>query len=140
MQQYLFLSHPDDWIVDQALQQFPDMDQNEIEALMVDVKRRREEHPFFVDHLGEKHSTEIVHSTTGTCFDLAFYTAQLSGSHLATDLGYRWKELQIHRNDTGVDVGLWQGFTKAFQGTQIRCLNNVPLEAAHKLRKEQRLF
>jgi hypothetical protein len=82
---------------------------------------------------------EFLHETTGANYEMAKLTAARSGSHLITDLRSRWKEIEIDRTESGVDLGNWTPFAKALLGVVLKHLENVPIAAALELRQEGRL-
>ena len=77
--------------------------------------------------------------TTGANLALAKLMANLSGSHLLTDLRPRWVEIELDRRAGQLQDSAWSSFSKAFLGLPFRYLNNVPLGTALELRKEDRL-
>ena len=70
---------------------------------------------------------------------MARFIASLTGAHLITDIPSRWKEIELDREEAGVSAVEWEPFGKAFQESDLKFLNDVPLTAALRLRKENRL-
>ena len=63
----------------------------------------------------------------------------LTNSHLVTSLRTRWKEIEIDRESAGIDLQGWSPFAKALHESDLKVLNAVPIEAAFRLREENRL-
>ena len=51
----------------------------------------------------------------------------------------RWREIELDRAKAKIDERKWSPFAKAFHNAPIKYLDNVPLESARLLRKEERL-
>lgn len=138
--QQIFLSIPDDYMRRELHKMDPSLDDEKIEAVIRHIQQQRDAHPYFVDSIrGNDLSTEFLQATTGASYEMAKYTAALSGSYIVTDMEVRWRELELDRSEAGIDSAQWSPFAKAFQGLTLSYLNNVPLEAALRLRKEERL-
>jgi hypothetical protein len=63
----------------------------------------------------------------------------ITNSHIVTDLRVRWKELELDRQAGRIDLEGWSPFAKTLQECDFKLLNNVPMQAALKLREEKRL-
>ncbi len=132
------LSHPDEWHV-KRYQQFPgEMPFPTIDDLLQFIRARRDSHPYYVDRLpGQK--AEILQQTSGANYELAKRICAITNSHLITDLKSRWKEIELDREEAGIDLAGWTPFAKALQNADLQILNHVSLNAALQLRKEKRL-
>ena len=115
----------------------PEISEDQIKAFLT---RQREEHPYLpLCPEGGRPKSEIIHWTTGTNYEMAKIIAQVSGSHLITDIPSRWKEIELDRAEANIDHGNWSPFAKAFQETKWKHLGNINLQAAFKLREQNRL-
>lgn len=76
---------------------------------------------------------------TGANYNIAMLTANLTDSYLVTDLYAKWKEIEIDRESANAKNKEWAPFAKAFQDLELKFLNNLSLEHAIILRKENRL-
>ena len=63
----------------------------------------------------------------------------MSNSHIVTTLRTRWKEVELDRESAGIDLQGWSPFAKALHESDLKLLNNVPINAALRLREEERL-
>lgn len=108
------------------------------EEFVAYIQRRRDRHPYFVDRLPGQHR-EFHHSSSGACYELAKRMCSLMNSHIVTDMRPRWKEVELDRDAAGIDIQAWSPFAKALQESDLKILNNVPLQAALTLREEHRL-
>jgi hypothetical protein len=102
------------------------------------IRQKRNEHPYFVD-VKDLGGEQLMHQTSGASYEIAKEICAISGSHLITDLRVRWKEIELDREKAGLDEARWSPFSKAFQGADLKILENVPLELSLKLRKDGRL-
>jgi hypothetical protein len=136
LKEYHFLGHSDTRVAEIAREAIPGISAEEISGLLDYVRRRRTEHPFLPETPG---SSQLLIFSTGANYELARRTALLSGSHLITDLPYRWKEIELDRQEARVDDRPWAPFAKALQNANLKHLENVDLSAALHLRKQDRL-
>src|SRR5436189_254408 len=70
---------------------------------------------------------------------MARIMADASGSHIITDIPFRWKEVELHRKDFGVEESEWEPFSKAVQELNWKRLEKVHLNDAFRLREAERL-
>jgi len=103
------------------------------------IERRRDEDPDFLEPLGGKDSGQLHMFSTGASYDIAMLTAGLTGSYLVTDIQSKWKEIEFDRESNNIVNKEWAPFAKAFQDIELKYLNNLSLEHALILRKEERL-
>jgi hypothetical protein len=133
------LGIPDSYIRSSLRDRHPEQTEAQIEAVIRHLDKMRAADPYFIHTVDEAAAGELLHLTTGMNYDMAKYTAIVAGAHLVTDLDVRWKELELDKQRGGFDPKRWSPFSKAFQGLPWRFLDNVPLEAAHRLRNQGRL-
>ena len=77
--------------------------------------------------------------TTGSNYEIAKLTAQITRSYLVTDLSVRWREIELDRESHSIENKIWSPFSKAIQNANLKYLNALRLEHALSLRKEGRL-
>lgn len=137
----LVLFPPDDYLLRQLDEMPGNLDDAQKQNFLRYVRQLREEHPYYVEpDKGSKEGYgQIQIMTTGSSYLEARLTAGLSGAYLVTDLASKWKEIEMDRAYAKVDPELWAPLAKAFQGVPFNYLNNVDLEAALRLRTEDRL-
>ena len=124
---------PDDYMADVLRQTCTEQ---EVQDFLKHMKKKREADPYYAGPAdGHMRHSELTRETTGANYEMAKRTALTTGSYLITDLAYRWKEIEIDRKGSHIDDGNWTPFAKAFHGTQLKCLDNVPLERALELRE-----
>jgi len=103
------------------------------------IQHQRDEDPDFLEPLGADGSGQLHMITTGTSYDIATITANITDSYLVTDVYSKWKEMEIDRKSANAINKEWSPFAKAFQNMELKYLNNLSLEHALKLRQENRL-
>lgn len=104
------------------------------------VQRQRDADPNFLEpaKFGEDNA-QIRMMSSGTSYDIAQLTAHLTGSYLITDLPSRWLEIKLDRKSHNAESAIWSPFAKALHESTLKYLNNVQLEHALALRKENHL-
>ncbi len=102
------------------------------------IERQRQSDPNFLATL-DKTSGQLLTMSSGTSYTIAMLTANLTDSYLVTDLYVKWKEIEIDRESANAKNKEWSPFAKAFQDLELKFLNNLSLEHALILRKENRL-
>jgi len=102
------------------------------------IERQREINPNFLEPL-DKTSGQLHMFSSGGNYNIAKLTANLTDSYLVTDLYVKWKEIEIDRESANAKNKEWTPFAKAFQDLELKFLNNLRLEHALILRKENRL-
>lgn len=139
---YYILNHSDEKLVEDYKKFRSDANPEEIRFFLHMIKQTRDSHPYYMEPIqtsdGERGS-EFISQTSGANYEMAKRTALLSGSHLITDIPSRWKEMEVDRAEASLTTNDWSPFAKAFQALEFKFLQNVPLEAALRLRKEDRL-
>jgi hypothetical protein len=139
-EEYYMLSHSNEAL----LQIFGDMihDANSpfsnAEQLIAFFERRRDEHPYFVRMLPGQNSELTMH-TSGASYEMGKRICALGDFHMITDFRSRWLELKLDFESVRGNLRNWSPFANAFEGTTLKVLDNVPLDAALKLRNENRL-
>jgi hypothetical protein len=138
---FAILHTPDDKLAENYQKAHPDESPDDLLAFLKEVHEQRESHPYFIpDSLGiGKNQGELTTFTSGGSYPIAKMVAGITGAHLITDIPSKWREIQIDRRDSGVELGRWTSFAKAFQAVDLPFLSSVPMEAALALRKEDRL-
>jgi len=102
------------------------------------INERRKTHPFYTDH-HKKKGSQFICESSGLCYEAAKRCCAKTNSHIVTTLPTRWKEVELdHEHATG-STGIWSPFAKALQGSDLKILDNVPIHAVLKLRREKRL-
>jgi hypothetical protein len=100
----------------------------------------RQEDPNFLEPLGPDSKTGQLHMiTTGSSYDIARLTANLTRSYLFTDLSVRWREIELDHASHSVENKIWAPFSKAMQNANLKYLNALRLEHTLILRMEGRL-
>lgn len=103
------------------------------------IHRMRASDPLVLEPSRKDSHSEFLQVFSGASYEMAKWTAALSGSHLITDIEARWAEIQVDRQDAGVKDDIWTPFAKAFTNVPFNYLNDVPVDVALRLRKEDRL-
>ena len=126
-----------DWhlrgVIEQAL---PQSSKDEVNDIIESFRTEREKHPFVLEPPQDGSFHDITQVSTGTSYEMAKWTASISGSHIVTDLPARWSEIELDYNTSGLEAKHWSPFAKALNGSDLRALNAVPLDAALRLREE----
>jgi len=110
------------------------------EGLLEHIRRQRAEDPDFLDVMpsGEENA-QVQMFSAGPAYNMASFTASITGSYLATDLTAKWKEIELDRSGRSALIDAWSPFAKAFQEAEFKYLNDVSSDDAFRLREEQRL-
>jgi hypothetical protein len=137
--EYFLLLHPDEYLKDFYFEANPGKSEKDLNLFLEYIKQKREQHPYYVESTDGKSCSEFHAWTTGTNYEMAKITSSLMGSHLITDLRSRWKEIEFDREALKVNDSPWSAFSKSFHGLDFKFLDNVPLDVALKLRKENKL-
>ena len=111
-----------------------------LEEFIAFIEEERRKDPDFLETFKSgKNTRQLISFSSGASYDIAKLTANLTGSYLITDIYSKWKEIEIDRESQNVESREWAPFAKAFQGLELKFLNNLNLEHALILRKEKRL-
>lgn len=111
-----------------------------LEEFIAFIEEERRKDPDFLETFKPgKNTSQLISFSSGTSYDIAKLTANLTGSYLVTDIYSRWKEIEIDRESQNVESREWAPLAKAFQSLEFKFLNNLNLEHALILRKEKRL-
>ena len=111
----------------------------DLQQLMQWIEARRRQHPYYIpdpDGSGRPLNNQFIQYFSGAGYELAKLTAQITGSHLITDMRARWREVQLDRDETKLGQDPWQPFSKAFADLEFQFLNEVPLQTALQIRQE----
>ncbi len=104
------------------------------------IEEKRNSNPDFLKPLGvSEGSGEVMMFTTGANHTIASITAKMTGSYIVTDMLSKWKEIEYDYDNYATKNSHWSPFAKAWQNLELQFLNNVNLEHALNLRKEDRL-
>lgn len=120
-------------------QVFPDGTQRQKQEFLQEVHRVREMDPNFLNTLDELGGEQYTIWSTGGTIENAHLTASMANAYIFTDIGYRWHKLQETRSKFSPETSVWSPFSKAVQNARFSFLNNLNLEVALKLRRENRL-
>lgn len=137
--QQMMLGFPDEYLRRSIREWKPSVSKEEVEGILRYMHKLRAADPYFIDTIDKLEGGELLQVTTGTNYYMAKIIAMGAGAHLITDLEIRWKELELDKHRLGFDPSAWSPFAKAFQSIRWQFLENVPLDAALRLRKEDRL-
>jgi SEC-C motif len=137
--EYFCLSHSDEWFLAEYERRPPPKDLfPTAEAFLRYIQLRRDAHPYFVQKLPEQ-TSEFIYETSGANYELAKRICLISGSHIITSYKTWWKQIELDRKNANIDPTGWTPFAKALQNSDLKVLNNISLDAALNLRKENRL-
>ena len=117
MKEYTMLSYPDSVLIERYIKRHPEVSDEEISAFLSHIEYRREEHPFFVEHLDEdmNQSREpLILFTAGANFEESKVIASFTNSYFITDIRFRWKEIEFDRESLATKPEYWSSFAKAF--------------------------
>ena len=104
------------------------------------VNKLRNKDPNFLESIGPNSKSGQIHIfTSGAGYNIAKLTANLTGSHLVTDLPLKWREIELDRENADPISAAWSPFAKAMQNAPLKYLNAIDLKHAFILRKEGRL-
>ncbi len=141
MLEYFMLHESDDELERFWRATSPGGSEADLARFMKSVENRGARHPYYNDPFeyqpGEGKVSEFIVTTTGTNYEIAKHTALITGSHLITDLEDRWREIELERAAAKIDERKWSPFAKAFHNLRIKYLDNVLLDSALVLRKEE---
>lgn len=136
--EYMLLSLSDEEILKIYRTSSSDSVLNDEKDFLDYIQERRDNHPYYVERLPGQ-TAELHQESSGACYELSKQMCSLTNSHIVTDLQVRWKEIELDRENSGIDIGGWSPFAKALQSADFKALDNVPMQAALRLRKEERL-
>lgn len=135
----LVLSMPDVALIEK-LGELAQEDGISKEELLAYIHQKREEDPDFLEPLASgNNAAQLAIFSSGAMYNVARLTAILTESYLVTDMYSRWKEIELDREGCTGETLAWSPFAKAFHDAELKYLNNVSIEDALKLRKEERL-
>ena len=136
--EFFLLAHPDNYLLDiyrRSSELMRKMTENEF---LTYIHNCRDNHPYYLDFMPGQ-GGHFVHESTGASYESGKRICAISNSHLITDITVRWKEVEFdHSHATGA-TNIWSPFSKALQSANLNVLNNIPVEIALRLRKEQKL-
>lgn len=133
-----FLSQPDAELL-RMMESFPESSPFKTgKEFLAYIQKRRDSHPYFVEWLPGQ-TGQLHQETSGACYELAKRMCSITNSHIVTNMRMRWKEVELDREDAGIDLQGWSPFAKALHNANFKALDEVPIKAALLLRTEQRL-
>ena len=104
------------------------------------IEAQREADPDFLEPMGMgENNAQLRLAFSGGTYEMARLAAQMSRSYLFTDLEMRWAVIKHDRRKQIAENTVWSPFAKAVQNTRLHYLNNLTLDHALRLRKENRL-
>ncbi len=122
----------------QAVEEMTDLPPGVSKEQLLDYwENMKKQNPFYFDP--RETSGDLRFATTGAGYDEAKETCAITGSYIATDVPYRWKELQTDHELDHDKIKFWSPFAKAFQEQEFFYLNNIEISDALELRKRDRL-
>jgi hypothetical protein len=138
--EYYLLSHSDAALLQMFTKMFdePTSPFESKQKFLEYIQRRRDRHPYYVGMLPGQNSEFTMH-TTGASYEMGKRICAIGDFHMVTDIESRWLELKIDYDAVKGNLRNWSPFAKAFEATKLKVLDNVPLEAALRLRSENRL-
>jgi len=137
---HLILSAPNDYLKRKYEESHAAEDDISFDDILTYVDRKREEDMDFLEPAGYgKENAQMHIYSTGANYDIAKITSDLTGSYLVTDIPSRWKEIEVDRESQNAINKEWSPFAKAFNGLDLKFLNNIKLHHALALREEHRL-
>jgi hypothetical protein len=139
--EYIFLSNTDEKLAYMFREQNPDKTEEDVIQFLRHIDNLRNRHPYYIPNspLAEKTDGEINIITSGASYEMAKLISGITDSHIVTDIPSKWRELELDRRDGAEPRSEWQDFAKSFGNVNLKFLNNVHLEVAFQLRKEEHL-
>lgn len=138
-QTLMLLNAPDSYIEDLIKKFDLEKDGYTAKDFLKYINEQREKDPNFLEPLGSDKEGQLHMMSTGTSYDIARLTSNITNSYLVTDIYVKWREIEIDRSQNNAESRVWSPIAKAFQESPLKFLNNLKLEHALKLRKEGRL-
>jgi hypothetical protein len=133
LREYLYLQQPDDQIRRSFLDHNPGSSDADADQYITHVHRMRRDHPFFIDLIERGVSGEFASIFAGADYEMSKIMANQLGSHLITDMPYRWLEIRLDRDGISDPSG-WLEFGKSFGSLEFPFLDDVPLDIARRMR------
>lgn len=93
-EEYHRLWEPDSYLEQKYRERSPNASPEEVQSFLRMINDRRLDHPFFPESVYQTRGKQLLTISGGTNFDMALLVAEETGSHLITDLSYRWKRLR----------------------------------------------
>lgn len=136
----LLLASPDSSLIRDFLRVSGNTQKIDSNDFLSFVNQLRANDPDFLEPINMSGSSgQLQMITSGAGYNIARLTASWTGSYLITDLTSKWKEIELDREGRTAETQAWSPFAKAIQETQFNYLQAVSLEAALRLRQEERL-
>ena len=99
----------------------------ESRVMFKEIKRQRDDHPYYLPIYSDdkqKRRSALMTMKSGANYEMAKIIASATGSHLITDIPYRWKEIEIDRSEFNIKNDHWNSFSNAFQSVELKFLNS----------------
>ncbi len=110
------------------------------ENLTANIDKFRTDDPEFLENIRPgKESGEIQMFSSNANYEIAQLIATITNSYMLTDIYSKWQEIEIDRKSHNATNIEWAPVVKAFQNVRLKRLNNLGLNHALLLRKEDRL-
>ncbi len=104
------------------------------------VEKLRQRDPNFLEPLDLRSTSGQLYTfSTGANYEIAVLTSNLTEAYLITDIYSRWKEIEIDRAQHNAQNRAWAPFAKAIQEVELKCLHDIRLDHAMRLREEGHL-
>jgi hypothetical protein len=140
VREFVDLSIPNEEVERRVREQYPDITDEELDAMLSELEHRRKQHPFFIEPVDMNGKQgDFLMFGAGAPYDIAKLVASETAGYLITDQRYRWKEIELDRKSSGIDDQRWSAFAKALQSANLRFLDAADIKLAVRLRQENRL-
>ena len=103
------------------------------------IESERAKHPDILEPVGPNNRAQLTMISSGAGYEEARIIAEITHSYITTDLKPRWMEVELDRKNLSDQSSSWSAFSKAFNNAPLKALNNVEIQHALTLRKQQRL-
>lgn len=103
------------------------------------IDLKRESSPYYFGNTCDTPNKMFYHQTSGSCYELAKRMCQITNSHIATNMKFRWKEVELDHTTSGIDNECWSPFAKALQDSGLKAINKTAPDLSLKIREEKRL-
>jgi len=82
---------------------------------------------------------QMIPMRSGVNLETALLICSITGAFPYTNMHFKWREIIEAREELSETARIWSPLTKAFQGLEIRFLNNVDPKFAQRIREDGRL-
>jgi hypothetical protein len=109
------------------------------EEFIAHIQSQRDQNRDFLEPMSAESTPQLMMMSTGTSYSCAKLTAGMTESYLFTDIGSKWKEIEMDREAHNAENEVWAPFAKAVQESKLTYLNSLLPKHAMQLRDEGRL-